>query len=116
MADPTHEPEASADPSASSENEVPDAWEVKNISVQLLYSVEVALKEAGGKGKKLGKTKTKTKNETKNKELPFTFQDSSQNYLKFLTAMLKKHSHDDYTPVSESPRFGIKLIVPPKKA
>lgn len=89
---PTTQTGSPASPAASS---TPDTWEVQNISVQLSYSVKVP---PAGKSKA---NKTKTKTETKNKELSFTFEDTSQNYVNFLTALLKKHGHDDYTPVTE---------------
>lgn len=87
-----------------------DSWEVQNVSVQLSYSVKLPPAAKN----KANKT-TKMKTETKNKELSFTFEDISQNYVDFLTALLKKHGQDDYTPVTEKHRFGIKIIVPPKK-
>jgi hypothetical protein len=86
-----------------------ESWEVDHVSVQLTYSVIVQ----SGKDKA---KKSKTKNETKNKELSFAFENTNQNYLDFLTALLKKHGQDTYTPISESHRFGIKIVVPPKKA
>jgi hypothetical protein len=95
-------------PAASS---TPDCWEVQNISVQLSYSAKVP--QPAGKNKA---SKTKTKIETKNKELSFTFEDTIPNYIDFLTALLKKHGQNEYTPVTEKRRFGIKIIVPPKKA
>ena len=90
-----------------------DSWEVTNVSVQLTYTVVI---QSAKEGKKTGKAKPKTKNETKNKALSFTFENTNKNYLEFLTALLKKHGHDAYAPVSESRRFGIKIAVPPKKA
>lgn len=53
--------------------------------------------------------------ETKNKELAFTFERSEENYLNFLSAILKAHGHGKYTPVKRQSRFGIKVGMGGKK-
>ncbi|KAF8957940.1 hypothetical protein BDZ97DRAFT_1628693, partial [Flammula alnicola] len=64
-------------------------------------------------GKKGASTK---KVEDKNKEFSFVFKSSKENYLAFLSALVEKHGHSKYTPVTLNRRFGIKVLVPPKKA
>lgn len=100
--------------SPESESELPTEWEVKNISAHMLWLT----KESGGDSSKRrnGKAKEKTKKIEKNKEFSFTFEDSPNNYLDFLSALLKKHGHEKYAPVTNRHRFGIQVLVPPKKA
>ena len=49
----------------------------------------------------------------KNKELPFTFELSEENYL---SALLKEHIYEKYTPVKKQHHFGIKVGIGAKKA
>lgn len=71
--------------------------EVKDIQVILSFRV---IKAAPKKDSSKGSKKTvppKGKVETKTKELSFTFESSDENYLSFLSELLKVHSHTKYT-------------------
>jgi hypothetical protein len=59
-------------------------------------------------------TVAKGKTESKTKEMKFTFESSEENYLSFLSALLKVHGHDKYTPVKKHCRFGVKVSVAKK--
>jgi hypothetical protein len=63
-----------------------------------------------------GKKKSTGKLETKNKEITFKFELSEENYLSFLSALLKEHGHTKYTPVTKPHCFGIKVSMGVKKA
>ena len=85
--------------------------EVETISVQLQFRTQPANGNSkGAKKKPVGKL------ETKNKEITFTFELSEENYLSFLSALLKEHGHTKYTPVTKSHRFGVKVTMGAKKA
>ncbi|KAI0245275.1 hypothetical protein BJV78DRAFT_1158810 [Lactifluus subvellereus] len=51
----------------------------------------------------------KGKLESKNKEFPFTIESTEENYLSFLSAIIRKHGYDKYTPVMKEKCFGIKV-------
>jgi len=69
--------------------DAPDVFQVSNISVCLTYQEVVAVEKPPGKNKKGEKPKMQTK--TKNKEISFSFEDNTNNYLNFLSTMLVKH-------------------------
>lgn len=84
--------------------------EVEVVTVQLQFRGPPPATTAKTTGKKpLGKL------ETKNKELAFTFELEEENYLSFLSAMLKEHGHTKYIPVKKQHRFGIKVTMGAKK-
>jgi hypothetical protein len=84
---------------------------VETISAQLQFRAQSTKDTTKGKAKKtLGKL------ESKNKELAFTFDLSEENYLSFLSALLKEHGYEKYTPVKKQHRFGIKVGIGAKKA
>lgn len=105
-------PPSSHQPSSSPP--APSTVQVSGISVQLSYTKTAPPQNDTGKVKKGGKAKTVAK--TKNKEIQFTFEDASSNYLDFLSLMLRKHSYEKFTPVTNRSRFGIKIIIPPNRA
>jgi len=72
----------------------------------------IAKKDATKNTKKSSVPKGKT--ESKTKEMKFTFESSEENYLSFLSELLKVHGHDKYTPVKKHCRFGIKVSVAKK--
>ena len=94
--------------------DAPDVFQVSNISVCLTYQEVVAVEKPPGKNKKGAKLKMQMK--TENKEISFSFEDNTNNYLNFLSMMLVKHGYDKYTPVTSRRRFGLRVIVPPNKA
>ncbi|KAF8799455.1 hypothetical protein BYT27DRAFT_7223729 [Phlegmacium glaucopus] len=53
----------------------------------------------------------KGKVETKTKEIAFTFEPSEENYLSFLSELLKVHGQGKYTPVKKHTRFSIKILL-----
>ena len=85
---------------------------VETISAQLQFHAQASTKDTTkGKAKKaLGKL------ESKNKELTFNFKFSEENYLSFLSALLKEHGYEKYTPVKKQHCFGIKVSIGAKKA
>jgi hypothetical protein len=85
--------------------------EVKKISVNATY--HIILKADSSKKKKAA---AKTTSKTKNKEMSFTFVATAPNYLSFLSSMLSKHGYEKYTPVTNSRRFSVRVLVPPAKA
>ena len=87
------------------------SYKVDTISAQLQFRAQSTKDTNKGKPKKtLGKL------ESKNKELPFTFKLSEENYLSFLSALLKEHGYEKYTPVKKQHHFGIKVGIGAKKA
>ena len=101
--------------SSQAPSEEDDEFTLSKISVHLSYSVKV--KASGVEGRKKGKAaKPKVKIETKNKEMTFSFDKTAPNYLAFLSALLEKHGHDKYTPVTRRHCFAIRVLVPPKRA
>ena len=99
-------------PTMPSESPPPNtSHKVETISAQLQFRAHSTKDTTKGKGKKtLGKL------ESKNKELSFTFELSEENYLSFLSALLKEHGYEKYTPVKKQHRFGIKVGIGAKKA
>ena len=97
-------------PPSSQENNPTPRHELL-VSPHMQYTV-LKPKETA-KGKKAASTK---KVENKNKEFTFVFDPSKENYVAFLSALLEKHGHIKYTPVTLPRRFSIKVLVPPKKA
>ncbi|KAF8153331.1 hypothetical protein B0H34DRAFT_861457 [Crassisporium funariophilum] len=83
---------------------------VEVVTVQLQFCVLPPATSAKTTG-----TKPLSKLETKNKELAFTFKLEEENYLLFLSAMLKEHGHTKYIPVKKQHRFGIKVTMGGKK-
>ncbi len=102
--------------SGSLKLELPAEWKIRNISAHMLQLVKPAPTSDSSKRRGNAKAKEKSKAVEKNKELGFTFKDSSDNHLDFLSAILKKHGYDKYTPVTNRRQFGIQVLVPPKKA
>jgi hypothetical protein len=89
--------------------------QVAQVIVQLQFTITE--KSKGGTSKSGAKSKTaKKKIETKNKEFPFTFEMTQENYFRFLSTVLTKHSYQKYSPITARNRFNIKAIVPPSKA
>jgi len=86
--------------------------EVETISVQLQFRTQPANSNSNTAAKK----KSAGKLETKNKEISFTFELSEENYLSFLSSLLKEHGHTKYTPVTKQHRFGVKISMGAKKA
>lgn len=85
--------------------------EVKDIQVILSFHVlKAAPKKESSKGSKKS-VALKGKVETKTKELSFTFESSNENYLSFLSELLKVHAHTKYTPVKKHTRFSIKVLL-----
>jgi hypothetical protein len=62
-----------------------------------------------------GKKKPKQKKESKTKELKHSFTATSENYVKFLQAILTKHGEEKYN-ITIKKRFSFKAICPPNKA
>jgi len=88
----------------------PGSHEVKDIQVNLTFRVQkVSAKSKGSK--KSTTTAPKGKLETKTKELSFTFESSDENYLLFLSELLKVHAHNKYIPVKKHTRFSIKVLL-----
>ena len=100
----THSPNHTA-------SEQPTEVEIKKISVNATYHT-VAKADSSKKKKAAAKTTTKTKN----KEISFTFVATAPNYLLFLSSILSKHGYEKYTPVTNSHRFSVRVLVPPAKA
>jgi len=84
------------------------SYQVKDIQVILSFHV---LKAVPKSSKALKKSVGKGKMETKTKELSFTFESSDENYLLFLSELLKVHGHTKYTPIKKHTRFGIKVLL-----
>jgi len=82
--------------------------QVKDIQVILLFHV---LKAVPKFSKAPKKSVGKGKMETKTKELSFTFKSSDENYLSFLSELLKVHGHTKYTPIKKHTCFGIKVLL-----
>jgi hypothetical protein len=85
--------------------------EVKDIQVILSFRVlKAAPRKESSKGSKKS-VALKGKVETKTKELSFIFESSDENYLSFLSELLKVHAHTKYTPVKKHTRFSIKVLL-----
>lgn len=72
----------------------------------------VPKKDASKSGKKPAAAKGKV--ETKSKETSFTFEPLEENYLDFLSELLKVHGHVKYTPVKKHTRYNIKVLIAKK--
>jgi len=79
------------------------------VTVILSFRVSPTKKDLPKKGKKTAIAKGKL--EMKTKELSFSFESSEENYLSFLSELLKAHGHDKYTPVKKHGRFSIKVLI-----
>ena len=71
-----------------------------------------AKKDTSKGGKKPAVPKGKA--ETKTKEIAFTFESSEENYLDFLSELLKVHGHAKFTPVKKHTRYNIKVLIAKK--
>ena len=69
-------------------------------------------KDTSKGGKKSASPKSKV--ETKSKETSFTFEPSEENYLDFLSELLKVHGHVKYTPVKKHTQYNIKVLIAKK--
>ena len=106
---PTTMPSESPPPNSNTS----PSHKVETISAQLQFRNQAQATKDTTKGKA---KKTLGKLESKNKELSFTFELSEENYLSFLSALLKEHGYEKYTPVKKQHRFGIKVGIGAKKA
>jgi hypothetical protein len=94
----------------SSRSPTPDGpHEVKVIQVILVFhSQNPATKNNSSKGAKKAAA-SKGRVETKTKEISFTFEPLEENYISFLSELLKAHGQGRYTPVKSHTRFSIKV-------
>ncbi|KAF8810912.1 hypothetical protein BYT27DRAFT_7208952 [Phlegmacium glaucopus] len=81
--------------------------------VQVILSFHAPKPAAKKDSLKGGKKSTapKGKVEMKTKEIPPTFEGSEDNYLSFLSELLKAHSHNKYMPVKKHTQFSIKVLL-----
>jgi hypothetical protein len=94
----------------SSHSPTPDGpHEVEVVQVILAFhSQNPATKNNSSKGVKKAAA-SKGKVETKTKEISFTFEPLEENYISFLSELLKAHGQGRYTPVKSHTRFSIKV-------
>jgi hypothetical protein len=102
--------------SQTSQISVITSFKTKVIAQLSIVVPTTSAASAQGGGKRAKGKAAKPKAVTKTKEFDFTFEESEENYLAFLKAILTAHEKAKYSPVTVNQRYGFKVLIPPKKA